>query len=97
VCVLEGRDTHTTHTHTHTHTHTYMARLRALFSFIAYETLFSLGIRVKADLSPSIAGMFANFVYCGIESELTPIFVIAFSRCNRRGSATRKLQINSNS
>lgn len=35
----------------------YIWRDSALFSFITYETLFSLGIRVKAGLSPSIAGM----------------------------------------
>jgi len=34
-----------------------MVRLRVLFSFITYEALFSLGIRVKAGLSQSIAGM----------------------------------------
>lgn len=73
--------------------HTYMEQLRTLFSIITYETFFSLGIHVKAGLS---ACSRANFVYCGIESELTPIFVTTLPR-NRRGSATRKLQINSNS
>ena len=54
------------------HIYIYMEQLHTLFSIITYETLFSLGIRVKAGLS---ACSRANFVYCGIESELTLIFV----------------------